>query len=171
MRTSFTWDTILTTVSVACQVERYENSRGTNYKLHPITYPDSFSFHSFAFYFINSVTVKQYTCHTYTMYILRGGMGWGAVHYRHKCLVCYRVWSSNSTYVPTTWSIRQWGEVWLHHVESQEGLHVFLSGGPVQCSTVSQEGSAAACLIYSATTHSERITQNRTVSHNITRST
>jgi len=89
------------------------------------------------------------------------GLVQGTVYYRRKCLACYRVWSSNSTHVPTAWSIRQWGKVWLHHMESQEGVHVLLSGRPVQCSTINPEGSTATHHINSTRTRSDRITHNR----------
>jgi hypothetical protein len=69
MRNSSTWDAILTTMSVALQVERFGNSSGTNYKLDYITYSDAFSFHSSAFWFMSNVAVKWYIFHVYTLNI------------------------------------------------------------------------------------------------------
>lgn len=51
----------------------------------------------------------------------------------------------------------------LHHVEPQEGVHVFLSGGPLQCGTISREGDATARRMYGTTIHSNGIAQNRTI--------
>jgi hypothetical protein len=64
-----TWGAILTTVSVALQVERFRNWSGTNYKLNLITYSNVFSFHSSAFPFMRNITVKLKTFNLYTLYI------------------------------------------------------------------------------------------------------
>jgi hypothetical protein len=63
-----TRDAISTTVNVALQMERFGNSSGTNYKLDHITYSNAFSFHSSAFRFTSSVTVKWYTFHVNILY-------------------------------------------------------------------------------------------------------
>jgi hypothetical protein len=55
MRNFSTWDAILTTVSVALQVDRYGNSSGTNYNLDLITYSNAFSFYYSAFRFMSNV--------------------------------------------------------------------------------------------------------------------
>jgi hypothetical protein len=68
MRNSSTWGTILTTVSVALQVERFGNSSGMNHKLDHITYSSAFSSHSSAFWFMSNVTAKWYTFHAYILY-------------------------------------------------------------------------------------------------------
>jgi hypothetical protein len=72
-----TWDAILTPVIIALYVESVCKSNGTNYKLDYITDSNAFSFHSSAFWFISSITVKWYVLHVYALYITTN-------EYRHK---------------------------------------------------------------------------------------